>query len=313
MFRAVLSSSALLVTVAASRWRGARIIWTAHNVRSHGALHPRIEAVFWSLLVRLIDGWIALAPTASGVEAWLPGLARKPLVQIPHGHYRPLFDDLPDQAQARERLGISPDAPVLAFVGRVASYKNIPELLRAFADWHATDAVLLIGGAPVDDEVAVDVARAAEGDARVLPLLRELSDHELAELVVAADVVVLPFEEITNSGSVLFALSLDRPVLTPAGTPITWMRDVVGARWVRFYERPLSTDDLEGAVEAARSSSDRRAPLSAFDWDDIARRTAQFFDRLLTDARVDAPADPEGDPEPGDVLRDERNGRDADE
>ena len=50
---------------------------------------------------------------------------------IPHGHYRAAYPNDVTRAEARERLGIAPDARVVAFVGQVRAYKNVPELVVA--------------------------------------------------------------------------------------------------------------------------------------------------------------------------------------
>ena len=93
----------------------------------------------------------------------------------------------------RERYGFG-DAPVVAFIGRQASYKGIDTLVRAMRSvWEKVPAArLLIAGARTafSSTLAAMVASlSAEEQARTL-LLDEFSDDEKPDLMAACDVFV---------------------------------------------------------------------------------------------------------------------------
>src|ERR1035437_6809166 len=49
------------------KWRGARLVWTVHNLASHEATHPRLEAVLWRMVTKRVDACLCL--THSGQAA----------------------------------------------------------------------------------------------------------------------------------------------------------------------------------------------------------------------------------------------------
>ncbi|OLT52243.1 hypothetical protein [Cellulosimicrobium sp. CUA-896] len=93
--------------------------------------------------------------------------------------------------------------------------------------------------------------------------------------------MVLPFEELYNSGSVLLALSLNRPVLVPASPSSVRLRDEVGAHWVRTYAGPLTAAALEEAYEAVARRAETEgfgaAQLHGREWPEIARAHVEVF------------------------------------
>ena len=85
--------------------------------------------------------------------------------------------------------------------------------------------------------------------------MRFVDDAELASEISQAELVVLPYRELHNSGSVLLALSLGRPVLLPANDVTRRLAEQVGERWVLPYEGTLTGDVLESALATVRDAS----------------------------------------------------------
>jgi len=87
--------------------------------------------------------------------------------------------------------------------------------------------------------------------------------------VTASQVIALAHREMFNSGTVLAALSLDRPVLLPRNTLTEELAAEVGADWVLLYDEPLTGADLIAALAAldARPIDGAGPDLTARDWD----------------------------------------------
>ncbi len=113
----------------------------------------------------------------------------------------------------------------------------------------------------------------------------------MATWLRAADVVVLPYRAIQNSGSAVLALSADRPVVVPALGAMRELQASVGADWVRCYPGDFDGDELVASVEWAGNDRPERAPLDRLDWHGIAADTVAFY-RLVrggTPSRRPAP------------------------
>lgn len=278
--RCLVSAVRAMLALFVLRRRGTAIVWTGHDVAPHDLVHPWLERRFFAYVLRRLDGLIAMTPAGRErlVEAH-PVLADLPFAIVPHGHFRGFFEDGISQAEARARLDLPATGRVLLFFGQIRPYKGLEALLDAFAAAGLEDTTLLIAGRPNrrSDHAARIQAR-IEAMANVKPALTFVPNEAIQLYMRAADLVVCPFERILNSGSVILALSFDRPVLAPALGALPELADEVGQDWLRLYEGPLTPDLLRQAL--SRPLPGGQAPLAAFDWPAIANATLAAFERF---------------------------------
>ena len=276
----VAGAAAALAILEAAHLHGARVVWTAHNARPHESRHPRLEEWFRSAVVRRVH--TVIHPSVSGqqaVEALYPELARRPHAVVPMGHYRGAYPDTISRPAARASLGIPDDARVITFLGLVRPYKNVPGLVRSVRALprDVGEVVLLVAGAPHTPALAAEVREAAGGDPRVRLALEHIPDDDVQRYLRAADLVALPFRDITNSGSALLALSFDRLVLVPARGAMGELQALVGADWVRTYDGELSADVVARALDWALRRPRGAPRLDALEWPEIARQTLSAY------------------------------------
>ena len=282
--RLVLFYGALTV----GRARGTVLVWTVHNVASHEERSsPRVRRAAQHLLLRNVDGIIGL--TEQGVDAArdaYPALKAIPAAVTAHGHYRDEYEFGTSRADARALHGIDPDRPVVAAIGQLRSYKNIPHLIRAFRALDV-DATLLIAGKASPADLEREIRDAAEDDPRVVLDLRFLPDAELPVILAAADLVVLPYTRIQNSGSAILAASADRPVLVPDLGALRELQGQLGEEWVRLFHDELTSNDLAAAIAwATAPGRSKRADVSVLDWDPIAAGTLAAYEEFRRSRRL---------------------------
>ena len=260
------------------RARGAKVVWTVHNLKAHEGLHPTLEKWFWLAFIRRVDAYIALSQ--SGREAALkhfPQLEHTPGYVIPHGHYR---DEYPNSSSenARKQLGIDPAAKVLLFFGRVREYKNVPALIRAFRKTRG-NVVLCVAGQPSSEDLTSTVKMEAAADPRVLLHLYGVPRERVQVFFRAADLVVLPYRDILNSGTALLSLSFNRPVLVPDRGAMGELRAKTGPRWVRTYAGEIDASKLEAALNwVIRTERPKEAELD--EWPKLAEQTLSVYEEI---------------------------------
>ena len=123
-------------------------------------------------------------------------------------------------AELRCQLGIPPEAPVVAFVGRLTRDKGIPELMEAFLrlDKQFPDLhLLLVGCFQNGDPVPADTRRCVETHPRVI---FAGAVQDTAAYYAIADVVVLPSHREGLPMVVLEAHAAGKPVVGAAATGI---------------------------------------------------------------------------------------------
>ena len=273
----------LLALMAWTRLRGTRIVWTVHDLGPHESYHPVLERWFWRLFLPQVDGFISLSRHGKRMaERVFPPLQDVPGFVVAHGHYRAAYPNEMNQAEARAALDLDSEAPVMLYVGRIRRYKNVPHLVRTFRQLDRRDVRLLVVGNPASSTLRSEIETAADSDGRLRLALRFIADGAMQLYLNAADLVVLPYQDILHSGSALLALSFDRPVLVPDRGAMNELQAQVGEDWVRTYEAPLTPEAMqEGLQWAAETSRADRAPLNALEWPVLARQTVNAYESVL--------------------------------
>ena len=277
--RAAWRTTKVLLLLAAGRARGSVVVWTAHNLGTHERTHPGLEQLFWRVFPRLPDAVLSL--TGAGVEevrATLPRLRPVPTHVTPHGHYRDVYEHgAAARARGRAALGLDEHVPLVLFAGHVRRYKNVGALVAAFQALDL-DAHLAVLGGCHDAALAAEITEQVGDDPRTTLRLAPVPAEELGATVAAADLVVLPFQDVFNSGSAVLALSADRPLLLPESPAFAELAALAGDAWVRTYRPPLTPAVLADALAWATSPGRPTCcPLPGMDWPSVARRTAAAY------------------------------------
>lgn len=228
------------------------LVRTVHNVELPRDLSP-FERRYLEWVERRADHRIVLNETTAvpaGAEATL----------IPHGHYRTWFhnvDVLPSEVDS------------LGFVGLVRRYKGVEDLIDVFTRTAsaAPGLRLRISGNPTSEELGREVRELASADERIELDLRYLTEDDFARAVMRSSGIVLPYRFMHNSGTVLAALSLDRPVLVPRTAVNEALAEEVGPGWITLFDGELSPETLLAFAEHCRTSPATAPDLTARDWD----------------------------------------------
>lgn len=252
------------------RLTGLRLVWTAHNVLPHEPVFADDTAARQAL-VRSCDLVLAHSPSALAALGALGAVARKSAI-IPHG---PIYYGAatPSPPGAQDRGGMRR----FLFFGRLQEYKGVEELLAAFAALPGDVAAeLTVAGQCRDPNLGARLRTLAQCDERIVLRLGYVPDEEVAGLLDGADVVVLPFRQVTTSGSAVLALNHGKPLVVPA---LAALADLPEDAVVRYSGGiPALTAAL---ARLARADRDTLAAMSAaarrhqaiITWPDIARQT----------------------------------------
>lgn len=286
--RAVSEAARTVAFLAVARARGARIVWTAHDLGAHDRPRPRLQRLYERAFAWVVTDVISLS--AAGIPLVVehfPEAAHARFHVIPHGHYR---DDYPrvtsDRREARRRLGLPEVGPLVLQFGMLRRYKAVEDMIASFGrfasvrDGDAQPPRLLVVGEARDPAYAREVQAAADATPGVELRAERVDEETAALLMTAADVVYAAYPPGTslNSGVAVLALSFDRPVVV-RDTPV--MRELaasVGPGWVH----PAGPGHDDQALASALSAGERLegsggADLSALDWDRIVDATVAVY------------------------------------
>jgi beta-1,4-mannosyltransferase len=263
---------------------GGKVVWTAHNAFAHDKAHTRLNVYLWNTFLASVDGVIYLSCASKReIEASYPVLAQKQSTVIQHGDYIDWIAQASAAARrelpSRESLGIPARATVFLAFGLIRAYKGIDLLIEEFMRLGCSDTHLIVAGYVSKAQLKQRIVELSGSVSNIHCILRRTDDDELVKLLQLSDIVVLPYRQITNSGSALLALSAGRPILGPRMGSLPEVRQLVGEDWVRLYEGQFSHSHLAEAI--AWAATPRRPPrMKPFAWPDIARQTLGFYKSL---------------------------------
>jgi glycosyltransferase involved in cell wall biosynthesis len=260
-----------LIWLRSCRALGLHLVWTAHNVLPHGRVFPD-EVLARRALVKASDLVVAHSQSALAELALLGASARRSAV-IPHG---PIT--LKPVITPRNACGTSGQPRRFLFFGRVQGYKGVDDLVDAFTAVPGDVAAHLTVAGQCDDPTLRSRLRelARKSGTRVVLRLERVPEQDLAELLAAADAVVLPFRKVTTSGSAMLALSHGRPLIVP---DLPGLADLPDQAVFRYDGTPAALTaaltrvaQADGETLAAMSGAARRYAFRAT-WEEVAART----------------------------------------
>ncbi|MBL0134867.1 MAG: glycosyltransferase [Chitinophagaceae bacterium] len=137
----------------------------------------------------------------------------KPAKQVLH----PLYDNFGaaiSQSEARKHLGISEDKKLLLFFGFIRPYKGLDLLLRALKEIKDPSIQLLVAGEFYEDANTYKTLIDELGIRDKLILKTDfIPDSEVKYYLCAADVVVQPYKNATQSGVTPLSYHYEKPMI----------------------------------------------------------------------------------------------------
>jgi glycosyltransferase involved in cell wall biosynthesis len=192
---------------------------------------------------------------------------RRDAVVVPFGPPEVFFSP-PERGTARARLGIPDDVFLVLGSGILAPHRRFEELIEAMALLHDDPSIhALISGSdhvdlPYTERLEALIAERDLGDRVTLPR-RSVSDAEMKDMLVAADVFVILTQRYAWGLAPLEALASGTPVIL---TPGVGVYDILAGRpgvQVVPAQDPAATAD---AIRKWRSGEGREAIGSTRAW-----------------------------------------------
>jgi beta-1,4-mannosyltransferase len=277
-----------LLTLA--RLRGARLVWTIHNIYPHDrCVIPQLDILARRLLVKLsVLFFIHCSCAEAGVLREFPALARR-IVQIQHGHWIGYYPNTIECSAARSLLALRENEFVFLFLGFCRPYKNLETLINVFE--HLPGKPVLLVAGQFQDAAYEAAIRAAvhRSPGRIMLHPGFVRDEDLQIYLRACNVVVTPYTEILTSGSAILALSFGRPVIAPA---IGCLKELIVEGCGFLYDSSQRPEGLRHAMQASMEAkfdeTHIMAEASKLDW----RGSARIFVNNLRGLRnqKDAPS-----------------------
>jgi glycosyltransferase involved in cell wall biosynthesis len=255
---------------------------------------PRVYTMHWRLpkagtriartLTRLLAEMDAVIVHSEHGSARLQadfGVSAERLHVIPHGAFDYLTrreHEVPLPAELREVRG-----PVILAFGLIRPYKGTEVLLEAFRRLEGAE-LWVVGMPRMAMEELRELAQRAPGTVRFVD--RFVTDPEIPAFMRRADLVVLPYRNIEQSGVLYTALAFGRPLVLSSVGGFPEIAEQGAARLVP-PENPDALAEVLRELLADRSARDAladaatRAAATTYSWDRIGEETMALYRDLL--------------------------------
>jgi D-inositol-3-phosphate glycosyltransferase len=214
---------------------------------------------------------------------------------VPFGINNTVPDTRLSIAEARRQLGISGGDRALLFFGNIAPYKGLEYLIAAFTKVSKEEGTyrLIIVGKPKGREdywnrIQQAIAHSGVRD-RVIERIEYIPDEQTELYFKAADVLILPYARVFQSGVLLLGYSFGLPVIA---SDVGNLKEEIIEGETGFVFRPRDSSDLASKIENYFTSElfhnleTRRAQIKKYanerySWDKVAAITTAIYSRLL--------------------------------
>lgn len=273
---------------------GKRIALTAHNVNR--AERDGVDS-FWNRLTlriqyRLVDHIFVHTKGMKDQLASSFGICPDKVTVIPFGSGGMVPRSLLTPAAAKRKLGLPESSRTILFFGRIARYKGLDLLVDAFERIAVDERRyrLIIAGESTSDwsqhwEEIRDRIESSTIREQVLQEIRHVRDDAMEVYFKAANVLVLPYRQIFQSGVLFMSHSFGLPVIA---ADVDSFRDEITEGTNGFLCRPNDAEDLAKAIERYfsselfRSLEERRAGIQELlrrthSWEIVAKMTGDVY------------------------------------
>lgn len=280
------------------RLLGKKIAFTAHNVNAgkRDSTDSWFNRFTLKIQYRLADHIFVHTQKMKSELIEDFGVQERAVTVIPFGinNSVPNTDLTPEQA--KQRLGIRDGEKTVLFFGNIGPYKGVDVLVAAFQQIAArnVDYRLIIAGKPrgggeryleeIQQAISRDVSRA-----RVIQKIGYIPDEETELYFKAADVLALPYKQVSQSGVLFLGYSFGLPVIA---TDVGSLREEIMVGTTGFLSNSSDPVELANTIEAYFESelfkdlSGRRKEIRAYanerhSWDVVGEATRRIYDQLL--------------------------------
>ncbi|MEC0016668.1 glycosyltransferase family 4 protein [Bacillus anthracis] len=270
----LIKSILLLLVIEVMKFRGIKFIWTIHNLYPHHYEYKSYEKWVRKRVINKCDKLITCANSIKDLVIQEFNINPEKISVIPHGDYVGVYKS--KGLNFKEVYNIPENNFVYLFLGAIKRYKGVGELIEGFQQMNDSKSTLIIAG-KADEETKTFL----EGinNQNIIKDIRFIPDNEVADLIKVADVFVLPYKNITTSGSAILALSFKKPVVSPVNP---FMKEYFDENTAVLYEKDSGLlKSLYDVKQKTFSDEDFNEKLEKINWGIIGEETMLCYLRAV--------------------------------
>jgi len=237
------------------------------------------DRVLANYFVKTVDGFVAMSKSVLDDLETFDKV--KPKVFCPH----PLYDNFGEPISkeiAKQNLGLDASLKYILFFGFIRDYKGLDLLLEAFAKCVEKDKslrLLVAGEFYTDSKPYFEIIKKHHLEDLVLMHKDFIPDEKVVDYFCAADIVVQPYKNATQSGVTQIAYHFNKPMIV---TNVGGLAEIVPNGKVGFIVAPVVADITDAILNFFQKNIEEEFSKNAsiektkYSWDNMIEAIKQI-------------------------------------
>ena len=248
----------------AKKNRHTKLICIADNIIPHE--RHIVDKILTKYFLNTVDGLVAMSKSVHDDALMFRNDFPTAICQ------HPIFDNFGsfvNREEALKELGFDPSFRYMLFFGFIRDYKGLDLLLKAISQLRELPVKLIVAGEfYTDSKPYLDIIRNESIQDKVILIDKFISDNEVYKYFCAADIVVQPYKDATQSGVTQIGYHFNKPMLVTnvgglseiiphgkVGYVIKPNIDAIAQALVDFYENQRKEEFESHVIEEKKKFS----------------------------------------------------------
>jgi glycosyltransferase involved in cell wall biosynthesis len=272
----------------AARALGCKIVYTVHNVLPQDT-GEKYRALYWRIY-HMVDRLICHDECAKTRLTDEFHVRPERVTVIPHGPLLQQHSNITSE-DARRRLGIAADEPLILWQGILRPYKGVSFLLQA---WEQVQRMGIRGRLIIAGNGDANMVEDIRHEAKSLGLrssvtldLRFISVEDLVDYYTAADILAYPYREVTTSGALMTGIGYGKAIVaTDHAAFRNILKDGENALIVPYGDVGALAESIfkliqDRSLRTRLAAGARAAYARTVQWSDIASQTMACYQHSI--------------------------------
>lgn len=189
-----------------------KIFWTLHNLYPHDTAHKKRHLRMHQYFAKQCKMIRVFSQSTKNKAAGLLNIPSDKIEVVSQSNYLEEYPNHAKRDSSLEKLNLPAVKKIFLFFGYLKPYKGIEELIHSFKTAELKNCILVLAGQCPDKKFLSQLLNLI--NEQIIFFNRFIPKEEAQFFFNSADVVILPFKEIENSGSVILAMGFKKAIIT---------------------------------------------------------------------------------------------------
>lgn len=266
---------------------GMKVVWTIHNLEPHIARYGDLEIDKKAIRYMARHVSIGIVHSDSIKNDFINMFGN--ILDLYVLHYGNFFEFVKprDRGISRQKLKISDDKIILLFFSPNWWSKGVKTFIDVIEKLPDNYIGLFIGNAKNKKIKKYIINKSLEMPNKILTNLQYIPSSELGYYFSASDIFFMPFEKITTSSSVMYAMSYKKPIITtPKGHLTMLVKNGINGYLCNNKNEMIDRIKSINIQIASDMGKESYKIAKQYTWEDYADKTIEIYKKINSSDKI---------------------------